>query len=174
MLVSYELPYEDGLSLSHLVNYDTSRVNLVLPDFGVELADAADWQAGGQTDMGGTSVSTFGQSNLSAGSEVTLVLEGTPRAPQTSSAASFVGGNTSELLIGAGAAVLVIGLGAVVVRRWQTSAPDQEADQEELLQLLADLDDEFEAGEIEEQEYRRERDGLKAELAAIWHSEEEE
>ncbi|MFN2223751.1 MAG: cytochrome c, partial [Candidatus Promineifilaceae bacterium] len=173
MLVSYDLPYEDGVSLSHLVNYSTSRVNLVLPDFGVDLVNMADWQAGGQTDMGGTSVSTYGQTDLPAGSVLSLVLEGTPRAPESASA-SLVGGNTSELLIGAGAAVVVIALGALAVRRWQTGAADQEADQDELLQLLADLDDEFEAGEIDEQEYHRERAALKAELAAIWQSEEGE
>jgi hypothetical protein len=123
--------------------------------------------------MGGTSVSTYGQTDLPAGSVLSLVLEGTPRAPESASA-SLVGGNTSELLIGAGAAVVVIALGALAVRRWQTGAADQEADQDELLQLLADLDDEFEAGDIDEQEYHRERAALKAELAAIWQSEEGE
>lgn len=172
MLVSYEMPYDDGITLSHLVNYGTSRVNLVLPDAGVDLVNMADWQVAGQTDMGGTSVSTFGQNNLPAGSEVTLVLEGTPRTTG-SSGASLVGGNANELLIGVGAAVVVIGLAAVTIRRWQAN-PGQEADQEELLQLLADLDDEFEAGEIDEQEYHRERAALKAELAAIWQSEEGE
>lgn len=172
LLVSYQLPYDDSASLSHPLNYGTSRVNLVLPDVGVELVDAADWQAGGRTDMGGTSVTTFGQSDLPAGSEVTLILEGEPRETGSSPSAAIVGDNASELLIGAGAAVVVIGLAAVVVRRWQ-SDPGRQPDQEELLQILADLDDEFEAGELDEQEYRRERAALMAELAAIWQREEE-
>jgi hypothetical protein len=174
MLVSYELPYDDAISISHPVNYSTSLVNLVLPEVGVELTDTADWQAGGQTAMGGTSVSTFGQSDLPAGSQVTLALEGTPQAPESAtSSASLIGNNASELLIGAGAAIVVIGLAAVVIRRWQMD-DRHELDQDELLQELADLDDEFEDGEIDEPEYRRERAALMADLAAIWHSEEEE
>jgi hypothetical protein len=39
---------------------------------------------------------------------------------------------------------------------------------DELLDELADLDDAFEAGEINEADYHRERDEIKADLMAIW------
>jgi mono/diheme cytochrome c family protein len=173
ILATYDLPYDEQASLSHPLNYDTSRVNLVLPDVGVELAGTADWVAGGQTAMQGGSVSTYGQSDLPAGSELSLDLEGKPRATTSSSSTvSSVGDNSTELLIGAVAAVIVIGIAAVFIRRWRVEA-DDEWDQDELLQALADLDDEFAAGEIDERTYQRERDELKAELAAIWQSEEE-
>ena len=85
----------------------------------------------------------------------------------------MTGDNTTELLIGAAAAFLVIGLAAVVIRRWRLDA-GQEWHQDDLLQALADLDDEYEAGEIDERTYRRERAELKQELAAIWYADEEE
>ena len=68
---------------------------------------------------------------------------------------------------------LVIGLAAVFIRRWRVEA-GEELSQDELLQMLADLDDEYEAGEIDERSYQRERAALKEELAAIWQSDEEE
>jgi hypothetical protein len=172
MLVTYELPYDDEATLSHPVGYDTSRVNLVLPEVGVELADTAGWIEGGQTDMGGGAMSTYGQSNLPAGAEIRLALEGKARI-SGSATAGLTGDNTTELLIGAAAAFLVIGLAAVVIRRWRLDA-GQEWHQDDLLQALADLDDEYEAGEIDERTYRRERAELKQELAAIWYADEEE
>ncbi|UCG23171.1 MAG: c-type cytochrome [Chloroflexota bacterium] len=172
LLVSYELPYDDQATLSHPLNYPTSRVNLVLPEVGVELADTTGWVAGGQTDMGGGAMNTYGQSNLPAGAELTLALEG--KARETGSAtAGLVGDNTTELLIGAAAALLVVALTAVVIRRWSLET-GEEWDQDDLVQALADLDDEYEAGEIDERTYQRERAELKAELAAIWHADEEE
>jgi mono/diheme cytochrome c family protein len=174
MLVSYELPYDEEATLSHPVNYNTDLVNLVLPEVGVELADTASWVEGGQTDMGGGAMSTYGQSNLPAGSELSLALEGKARASAGGSAtAGLTGDNTTELLIGAAAAFLVIGLAAVVIRRWRMDA-GEEWDQDDLLQALADLDDEYETGEIDERTYQRERAELKAELAAIWYADEEE
>ena len=172
ILATYELPYDDQASLSHPLNYDTSRVNLVLPDIGVKLADTAGWVAGGQTAMQGGSVSTYGQSDLQAGSELSLDLEGKPRSTTSSSSTvSSISDNSTELLIGAVAAVIVTGIAAVFIRRWRFEA-GEERDQDELLQALADLDDEFAAGEIDERTYQRERKDLKAELAAIWQGEE--
>jgi hypothetical protein len=172
MLVTYELPYEDGMSISHLVNYRTSLVNLVLQDAGVELADTTGWVDGGQTAMGDTTISTYGRTDLTAGSEITLVLEGKPRATGSSSA-SLISDNSSELLIGVLAAALVIGLAVIVISRGRVHNVE-ELDQDDLLQALADLDDDYEAGEIGEKEYWREREALKAELAAMWRDEEEE
>ncbi len=172
MLATYDLPYDDELTLSHPLFYATDRVNLVLPDVGVELADTSGWVEGGQTTMEAGTISTYGQSDLPAGSELTLALEGRARAA-SSATAGPLRDNTAELLIGAGAAVLVIGIAAIAVRRWRLE-PDQELDQDDLLQALADLDDDYEAGEIAERDYQRERAALKAELAAIWQSDEEE
>ena len=44
-----------------------------------------------------------------------------------------------------------------------------EPGREELLQVIADLDDQFAAGEIAEKEYGRRRQALKEQLMAVWH-----
>ena len=68
-------------------------------------------QLAGELEAG--TISTYGQSDLPAGSELTLALEGRARAA-SSATTGPLRDNTAELLIGAGAAVLVIGIAAIV------------------------------------------------------------
>ena len=49
----------------------------------------------------------------------------------------------------------------------QAEEMDVEAEQDELLDAIAKLDDEFETGRIEEVDYRRQRAKLKAELKEL-------
>lgn len=166
MLVSYMLPYEDEATLSHVLNYDTANINLVIPDAGIEVGSADGWVSGGQQAMGETAVSTYSQSGLPAGSTLNLSLSGEPSAA-TSTGNVLSRNNAAELLIGAGVIFIAVAVAVFVVRQWR-SEPYEEMDADELIQALADLDDDYEAGLIDEAEYLRERDELKAELLALW------
>jgi mono/diheme cytochrome c family protein len=167
MLVQYTLPYEDGLTISQPVNYDTTNVNLVVPEIGVSLGEGDGWVSGGTQTMEGGTVTSYAQTNIPAGQELVLTLEGRPRSGN-STTANLVSDNALELVIGLGAAVLVIGIAAVAIRRWRLEPEEEYLDRDQLLQEMADLDDAYEAGEISEEEYQGQRQELKAELMEIW------
>jgi mono/diheme cytochrome c family protein len=165
LLASYELPYDDQATISHPLKYDTAGINLVIQGDGVSLAETEGWTVRGQQTLESGTVSTYGQINIPAGNTLTLNLEGRPRSANVAS--GLVVDNTTEILIGGAAAVLVIVGSVFAVRRWRLE-PEELLSRDELLQEVAVLDDEFEAGEIEEDEYRRERQKLIEELSAVW------
>ena len=166
---------DDIHSLAHPGLYSTSAVNLVLPDRGVSLVNDDDWVDLGQQSMGGVNVSNFGVTNLPAGSVLEVDLEGEPDLePTTAGTVSL--DSQSELFIGIAAAAVVIVVAGVFVWRWRqepVAAGDYEAfTREELLQALADLDDDYELGRIKKDRYHREREELKGELIALWEEEQ--
>lgn len=188
LLVRYAVPYDDGVELSHLVGYDVRRVNLVLPDVGVTVVEDGTWQAQDAQAMAGGMFLNFAQDLVPAGASVTFTLEGEPEQvsnPAGGGAANVARDQTTELLIGGGVLLLVLAVGVYVVRLWQQNqlepAPaaygaggDVPADdpvarqREELLVALAELDDAYEAGEIDAESYASEREQLKEALLAIW------
>ena len=168
LVALYSLPYEDQGTVSHSIGYNTGAVNLVIPDVGVTL-EGDNWTSGGSQNMGAGPVSTYGQGNLPAGTDLILRLAGEPDLSSVSGAtgSNVIRDNAKELLIGVVVAVGVIAIAAWIIRGWRQD-PVQEMSREELLQELADLDDDFEAGEIDEAEYHRLREEIKADLMAIW------
>jgi hypothetical protein len=95
-------------------------------------------------------------------------LEGRPQ--QTSNTAgSLVRNDTADLLIGGGIFLVVAAAAIFAVRQWHgPPALSNEEEKEMLLEAIADLDDDFAAGDITESEYKQEREALMVELRAIW------
>lgn len=173
LLVRYNLPYDDSLDLSHNLQYNSGGVNLVMPDVGVSLANEAEWvNQGAQVISEGAFVS-FTRGPIPAGEALTISLSGQPDEQTSSNSNStLIRNQNQELLIG-GVALAFSLAGAVYLwQRWQQVADETaegDSGRDELLQAIADLDDAFAAGEIAEEEYGRQRQGLKAQLAEIWH-----
>lgn len=174
MLVQYDLPYGEGVTLSHPLYYNTANVNLVMPDAGVSLKEGDGWFDTGQQAMETGNFISFGQDALTAGSSLTLELEGQPRVTTSSSNApgSVIQNNATELLIGVGMALVVIVVAAVAIRRWRSGPEEYAYSREELIEAIAELDAEHEAGTIGEEEYQEEREALMDELRAIWEEED--
>jgi hypothetical protein len=165
LLVRYVVPYEDEASLAHPVFYAVDGANLVLPDNGVTLAEEGDWVGSGEQSVQGEAFQSYGRVNVPAGGEIVLELEGRPRAGD--SAAALVADNNTELAVGLGAALLMGLVAVVALRRWR-GAPAVAMSRDELLEAVAELDDAYAAGELDEQAYRRERSALLDELRAEW------
>ncbi|MEW5986381.1 MAG: c-type cytochrome [Chloroflexota bacterium] len=179
LLVRYELPYEDSLTLAHLLPYPTAGANLILPEAGVRLVNDSQWTAEGQQTMAEGSFLTYSQVGLAAGSMLEISLEGRPRAVTTAEGNTALSRNQGQELAIGGAVLLVTVAAAVyVIRRWRQSANEQLAMNDEqwsadddpnaLLQAIADLDDAYEAGQIAEPDYGRQREQLKEALKAVW------
>ena len=175
LLANYILPYDGGVTISHPVLYATSVVNLALPDAGVTLSDAEEWTELDQRAMGNSNVSNFTKSDIPAGTVLTLKLEGEPDLASTSSGVLALD-NQSELLIGLVVALVVVGVAGVFIWKWRQEPAGGELydsyDREELLQAIADLDDDYELGRISEHRYHSEREQLKSELIALWEEEQ--
>lgn len=121
--------------------------------------------------MGGGDMLMYGKSDVPAGTILTLNLEGEPQLSGSSSA-GVIADNQTELLIGAAAALVMIGVAAVFVQRWRREPVEgiayAEYDRGALLQAIAELDDDFEAGLVSAESYHRKREELKTELMALW------
>ena len=169
LLVQYTLPYEDETLFSHLLHYPTSAVNLVMPDSGVSLKSDGDWTDTGQQVVGTGAVATYGQMSLPEESQLTISLEGKPRSA-AATPATVLTDKWSELLVGGATAFTVLIIAAVLLRRWRV-APASVTDRQALLQEIALLDEAFDLGEISQEDYKRQREELKAELIAVWTDE---
>ncbi len=174
LLATYELPFEDGVTVAHPLFYDTANATILMPDVGVSVVEG-DWINQGTQQMGaaGTFLS-YARSGLEAGEALSFELDGRINPRDTAPAAvggsnSLQGDSTTGMIIGA-AVFLLVAVGAVfTVRSWQNSAAEMETgDTEQILQAVANLDDAYEAGAIDEKQYQAQREKLMNELAAIW------
>jgi mono/diheme cytochrome c family protein len=170
LLASYTLPYRNGMTLDHRLYHNAAGITLVMRDVGVRLADDGAWIDNGQQMIAGEPFVSYVRSSLPAGSTFNLTFGGRSRL------AILVQEQGATLAIGTGALLLALALAAYVVRSWRREpdemAPEEaEADADELLQTIADLDDAYERGEISEAEYHGVREELKLALRDIWADE---
>jgi len=164
VVFSFDLPYDRKLEFVQPVNIPVEAVVLFMPEKGPSL------KADGLQDMGvqqlsGRSLSTSALGAIAADGEIRLAIAGRPQAVGTgTSTISF-----SNLAIGLAALGLaVLGVGVwwfQPLRRWQVKRTERASasvdERDRLLQVIADLDDEFEAGNLKAAEYRERRDDLK-------------
>ncbi|GAB4492828.1 MAG: hypothetical protein OHK0031_15880 [Anaerolineales bacterium] len=175
---AFDLPYTKGNFISGPAVEFKQKFNMPIsmfsvlaqPGIKVEGENLAD---SGVQDMGGTQFQVYQSTGFAAGKTLALKISG---APQTTAAAAPAAGadNTRNILIGVAALGLVlIGLGGYLFwrdRRAQgESAADEEdefASEDEILDAIIALEDQFKAGNISEDAYRARRAELKALLKA--------
>lgn len=176
ILAQYTLPYDEEITLERSISYALGEVSIVVPE-GMEVDTADNWEGGEVQSMGdqGSFVSYL-HAAAEPGDIITLRLSGEPRVVVSSTGAdgsTAVRNESNELFIGV-VALLVVGGGAFYAyRTWQKSHTvdddeESEWDKESLLQAIADLDDAYESGELNEGEYQAERQRLKLLLLDVW------
>jgi mono/diheme cytochrome c family protein len=173
VVFNFDLPYDRALDFSQDIAYPVSAVVALIPDGGPILSGPG-WQDLGARDVSGVSYHNMALGALFPGQTLDFSLSG--RITTASSAGA--GLSSSNLAVGLG----VLGLTLVAVglwwyRPWQRTEAQRvvdagviEADSTEVattLQRIADLDDAFEAGEVDQDEYRRRREALKATAMAL-------
>jgi hypothetical protein len=175
MIVSYELPYKDGMELARPLFYDAANVSVIIPGQGVTLSGEG-WVDEGAQEMPGGSFNSYTLSDVAAGSELAFEINGRPEIiTDVAGNAIPVQNNTNELIVGVVVLLVVVLAGVFIVTRRDAGEEydDEEAELEEaeidrLLAEIVDLDDAHDAGEIEDEAYRQQRPKLISELAAIW------
>ncbi len=184
LVFSFELPYEKRLDFEQPLSYPVDSVVILVPEGGPEVSGEG-VQDMGLREITGTSVQNYGAGPYEAGDILKVSLRGRP--PKTEGASTPV--TWQNVVIGLGA----LGLALVAVGLWWRSAAlkrsedfEEEAleeaaaepaaggeDRESLLRAIAELDDAFEAGELEEQEYHQRRQALKERLVALMRGEDD-
>ncbi|GJM39820.1 MAG: hypothetical protein DHS20C20_01020 [Ardenticatenaceae bacterium] len=190
LLVNYDMPYDGSMMLTHPLAYEvTSGATVIMADAGVEITEGAWVSQGAQATAGGSFVS-YVNSNLTNANAINLTLDGDPtQIFDAQGNAVAVRNETNELIVGGIALAGMLAVGFFLVQRWrtapvaQTSAgpvsqpvvakprpvrPNNASEKNDLLEALADLDDAYEAGELEEAAYQSQRQALKSRLTAVW------
>lgn len=176
LLVSYDLPFEEGMTIEHPVFYDTGNATIVVPDIGLTI-EGDEWVSEGPQQMGNAgSISSYSRPALAAGEAISFSLEGRPEAPARVGGDVSTGDDTMGILIGGAVLLLVAGGAAYTLNGWRTDAQDAAADQanqvDRLLYAVAGLDEAYDAGNLEESVYQERRVELMKQLAAVWDSAE--
>jgi hypothetical protein len=166
VLFSYELPYREGLRVERAVDVPVHSVVLVLPEEGLALEGEGIISAGTlDTEMGPAQSYTAGPLAAEESLVFTLVA-----APQPALVAP-VGGGSSTRNAARETAVGLVGLAVALVAvylLWRSPATGPlPARARPLVEAIAALDADFEAGPMTEQTYRRKRRSLKRRLRAL-------
>jgi hypothetical protein len=172
LLATYDIPYDDGVTVAHPLFYDTANATIVMPDVGISLVEG-EWTNQGAQQMGDAGAFlTYAHPGLEAGEALSFKLDGRPNRVDVASSSTSVDGDTQSGLIIGASVFLLVAVGAVfTVRSWRTPAPVvEDVETERLLRTIADLDDAFEDGSIDEEQYHEQRDKLMGELAESWQT----
>jgi len=175
ILVSYDLPYDGKkLDINLPIAYPVKSLNVLVPEGGVQLASPQLTSAGSRPVQGGNMLNFVG-GNLAAGASLALQLSGAPAVAAGSALPSGITSVSPVLIVAAALLLVAVAIVAFVWLRQQRAASemaeeeyeDVEARQDELLDTIATLDGDFEAGRVQEKEYRQQRAALKAELKEL-------
>jgi hypothetical protein len=160
----YEMPYQEGVELERTFDVPVSSVVMVVPESGVGLEGEGIRSEGTiETQMGAARSYTAGP--LSADQSLTFTLVGepgavSPGAPEGSTPAV----RNPRREIGLGLMTLAAA-GVGVYLMWRAPAPGPVPEvARSLVTSMAKLDAEFEAGEVDEKDYRKKRASLKRQL----------
>ena len=161
----FDLLFENRLEFRQLIDHPVEAVVILVVPGGPSLSGAG-MQDMGLLDMGGVAMQAYSLEALAPGETLTFRISG-----------GAGGGGGLGLLIGGG----TLGAALVLAGLWwyRGSRPPQEpaqrpaiqepADRAGLLQAIAQLDDEYEGGQLDEAEYRAGRAALKQQaLETTW------
>jgi hypothetical protein len=171
VLYFYQMPYERGLTWTLPIDLPTQSLQVFVMSEEVKLESDQLNPAANQMVENGVYQTLTGTS-LAAGDQITMEISGRVKLE----------GSESGLLEDANPVVIVagvLGLGLAVFGIWQFFRTEQAAEDDDLDELDADtlideivaLDEAFEAGEIDERDYRERRAGLKGLLREMMEDE---
>ena len=176
VVFSYYLPYNPASTLlTTTFLYPARVVNVFVSDTGVEMS-SSQMMLMGQMGSGAQAYVGYVGQNFAAGDSLALEFKGESTGGSTNPAATGGVSNTGYILIFGGLALLLVALAMAYpalkrrgtpVAAADTTLPPCEDECEELMAAIADLDDLFEAGELDEETYHRRRQALKARLLEI-------
>jgi len=179
MAASYLLPFKDGMSFVYEADYPTEAISFIIPDGG-PLTVTGD----GLSDLGvretrdGAALRLLGHEGAAAGEQVVVQLSGTLPAPQPAAPDNIESPATDSWQAAAPPkpalfAAAALGLALIIAGVWwwhfstEETEEDVEPDPSELegiIEQIARLDDDYERGELSEDDYANRREALLTQL----------
>lgn len=175
VILSYVIPYDPASTrLTTTFLYPARAVNVFLSDSGVEMSSQQMVLMGTMGTGAQAYIGYVGQ-NFAKGDTLALEFKGAAKARGTTTTPAGGMSTTGYVLIAGGLVLLLVALAvaySATRRRQPVVAAGAEPlpcddECEEILAAIADLDDLFESGELDEDTYRRRRQALKARLLEI-------
>ncbi len=176
LMVTYVLPYDGDVAISHPLPYRVESATLFLAS-GDLAVDSPVFQRDAGADGGATAGMPFDQyhaAGLAAGEILSFRISGAPdlsgeTAPRLEQAAAsplFAGAGDNAVTWTVGVLAMAGALAAAGFswRRWRDDAGRVRTERDDLLQAIVDLDAEHAAGKIPAARYDLERELLKSEL----------
>ncbi|UYN91760.1 MAG: c-type cytochrome [Anaerolineales bacterium] len=154
LLFAYEMPYTRSLDLPLVLNLPVRSVAVLVQDSDVSLNNSDFTEVGEQQIQTVSYRAYVSNETYSAGDTAELQLRG--RNPQGGVGLQAVLASDG-VIVGLAALTLAVGLAWLWLRRVQTS-PD------EVVAQIARLDARYEAGDMAQNQYKRQRAALKAQL----------
>ncbi|MCL5110472.1 MAG: carboxypeptidase-like regulatory domain-containing protein [Chloroflexi bacterium] len=174
LVISYFVPYQDGTgALLRALDYPVAKVSIVVRDVGAQITGEGLGRAQ-PLDIGGNHYQQLPADNVPANLSVGIRLTNIPdkiAAASTSATTAPAGTDKLGLAVGGlGALVLALGIAYPVLRRRRRAplppveSPNSDGEWERLVGEIAALDDDYEAGTLDEEQYQRLRVEKKAQL----------
>ncbi len=163
LTVTFQLPADAAAAFSQPVKYPVQALDVMV-------ADTLTVSGGGLQDAGlqtlqDVTVHAYAASDIAAGDSVAFSLSAPAGAISVAGASGI---DPLVIAVGAAGVLLAAGVGVWWWRRRGPTQPRASDDTfEELLQAIADLDDDFADGVVQPQIYHRRRAQLKAQLVAL-------
>ncbi len=175
LVFSFELPYDKSLNYVQEMKYPVDAIVMLAPASGPELEGEGLLDMGAR-DMSGTPLRSYEVESIEAGTALEVLIKGPSGSVDTANESSL-----STVVIGIGSLILAtvfVGAWWFRIRTPDMDAPDkpytpeidediQEQDSDALLSAIANLDNAFEGGEMDEQPYQERRAELKAQLLSL-------
>ncbi len=175
--VRYALRFNSKVHLDRKLNYATTRINVMLPGSEVTLTSTLLQPQGFQPLDTGTSAWLFTADALAAGQSFSFDLTGKSKLAQPATVDKTPARGTLAqpglLLVGLTLGLALIAGGFVWMRFTSSQSQtvqveaDSDTQRSEIIQAMADLDDDFEAGLVTEAERDHQHSLLRAELTAL-------
>lgn len=172
---SYLLPYDGSRRvLSTTLQYPAQAVNAFIADVGPQLL-SEQLSLMGTMDTGPRPFIAYVGQDFAKGDTIALEISGAPQEPAAPSTSEGGGSKLAYVFIIGALALFLVALAVAYpsLRRKGAAEPAavspvaSEDEVDELLIAIADLDDAFEAGELNEEVYRQRRQALKARLLEL-------
>jgi mono/diheme cytochrome c family protein len=179
IFVSYLIPYEDGAIIEQEFNYPfVGPFHLLLSSSQVSVTDGPFEGGAESVDMGGDVFDALvAEMELPADGVLSFTLAGAPNLDSTASAAptntASGGGLPTAAVIALVAGLVLVGVGGFMFLLRQGDDPTQR-EIDDLLEQIAELDDQHDQGMLNHDYYQRKRAELKAQLAELMDAREDE
>ena len=172
VLFAFDMPYDRKLDLVQPMTLPANAVVVLVPEGGIQL-QGNDLQDGGITDVEGMQYHLYNISSLGQNEELNLIISG--NAAGGSQLLSAGSGNSLVIGLSVFGVVLIVAGLWLFMRNRYTQSDDEDGEFEEvpeagaedpetIMDAILALDDQFKAGELPEEAYRRRRAELKVRL----------